>query len=67
MALTLNIMVRIEVVETSSLPWEGSIIAVIRYPHTLLVYQIYANKSLPNFRIIARTPKTNTDHIASMS
>ena len=25
-------MVRIEVVETSSLPWEGSIIAVIRYP-----------------------------------
>ena len=28
-----SILVRIERVELSSLPWEGSIIAVIRYPH----------------------------------
>ena len=36
-------LVRVERVELSFLPWEGSIIAVIRYPHCYLLYDYSKN------------------------
>ena len=51
-----SILVRVERVELASLPWEGSIIAVIRYPQDIAIVGHFLREDNLNLNINRNIP-----------